>query len=279
MIIGKKEFNTTNGKSYVMGILNVTPDSFSDGGKYNTQENAIKQVERMLQEGVDIIDIGGESTRPGYEKISEEEEIKRIIPIITEVKKRFDVPISVDTYKWKVAEAAIEAGADLINDIWGLRYYEDSEHQMARVVAKAKVPVCIMHNRTDVAECNDAKAYWDILEQDLKESLSIAKEAGIAKNQIMLDPGVGFAKTFEQNMWCIPGCKRLVEMGYPVLLGISNKSVIGNITELPVDQRTEGTVALNVLGRQYGCCFFRVHNVQATRRALDVTDRILCEDI
>ncbi|MCR5704267.1 MAG: dihydropteroate synthase, partial [Eubacterium sp.] len=248
MIIGKKEFNTTNGKSYVMGILNVTPDSFSDGGKYETQENAIKQVERMLQEGVDIIDIGGESTRPGYEKISEEEEIKRIIPIITEVKKRFDVPISVDTYKWKVAEAAIEAGADLINDIWGLRYYEDPEHQMARVVARAKVPVCIMHNRTDVAECNDAKAYWDILEQDLKESLSIAKEAGIAKNQIMLDPGVGFAKTFEQNMWCIPGCKRLVEMGYPVLLGISNKSVIGNITELPVDQRTEGTVALNVLG-------------------------------
>ncbi len=277
MKIGCKEFDISSNQSYVMGILNITPDSFSDGGKYINRDHALRQAEQMIKDGVDIIDVGGESTRPGYTKISNSEEIARITPIIEALKELCDVPISVDTYKWEVAQAALQSGANMINDIWGLDYYEDPEHHMAKIVANANVPVCIMHNRVNGVNSSSRKEFTDILVNDLKNRLKIAEENGISPDHIMLDPGVGFAKTFHENMWCMSSIKDIKALGYPVLLGISNKSLIGNITGTPATERKEGTIALNVLGRQYGCCFFRVHDVKGNRQALDVTDRILCE--
>lgn len=278
MIIGNKEFVFSKGKSYIIGILNITPDSFSDGGKYTNIDGALRQTERMVLEGADLIDIGGESTRPGYTAISEQEEIERIAPVIERLKKNCDIPISVDTYKWKVAEAAIHAGADMINDIWGLEFYSDTEHKMAKIIAKANVPVCLMHNRVEGLNCENEDVFVDMLMTDMKRKVQLAKENGIKVEHIILDPGVGFAKNLNENKWCIPAIKHLKQLGYPILLGISNKSMIGMISNLPVDQRKEGTIALNVLGRQYGCDFFRVHDVRSNKRALDVADAILYKE-
>jgi dihydropteroate synthase len=266
MIIGKKEFNTDD-KTYVMGILNVTPDSFSDGGKWNEIDASLKHVETMLLEGADIIDIGGESTRPGYTKISDEEEIARVVPVIEAVKERFDIPVSLDTYKSQVARAGIAAGVDLINDIWGLKYDED----LARVIAESKVACCLMHNR-DQAEYD--LFFKDVL-RDLEESISIARNAGIQKNQIILDPGVGFGKTYEQNLEVIRRVGEIGKLGYPVLLGTSRKSVIGLSLDVPVTERVEGTIATTVMGVERGVSFVRVHDVQANKRAIQMTEAIL----
>ena len=273
MLIGN--LDTSVNRSYIMGILNVTPDSFSDGGKYNDRDRAIKQVLQMAEDGADIIDVGGESTRPGYTKISDEEEIERITPVIEAIRKECDLPVSVDTYKWKVAKAAIQAGAHMINDIWGLSYPEDEDHQMAKLIAAERIPLCLMHNRPEKMECKSRQDFTALLIEDMKAQLAIAKENGVPENLIILDPGVGFAKGLNENSWSIPAIKDLKDMGYPVLLGISNKSIIGNILDLPVDERTEGTIALNVMGRQYGADFFRVHDVKSNKRALDIADRIL----
>lgn len=275
MIIGSKNFDLNNGHSYIMGILNVTPDSFSDGGKYSDIDAALKQAQQMVEDGADIIDIGGESTRPGYTQISVEEELGRILPVIEKLKVNFDTPISVDTYKWNVADAVLNAGADMINDIWGLDYPEDPEHEMAKVCAKYDVPVCVMHNNSEKLDCVNAEEFNNIFIPQLQNRINIAREAGIKDENIILDPGVGFAKGLNENKWSILTIKNLKDLGYPVLLGISNKSIIGNISNLPVGERTEGTIALNVLGRTYGSDFFRVHDVRSNKRALEIADAIM----
>lgn len=282
MILGGKNFDLNNGNSYVMGILNVTPDSFSDGGKYNNLDSALKHTEEMIKDGADIIDVGGESTRPGAEKVSAEEEIERVCPVISAIKSRFDIPVSLDTFKASTAEAGISAGADIINDIWGLKYIGESDDgntiiqndgltPMAKLAAQKDCPVIIMHNR---AVC-EYKDYMNDLINDLRESIAIAKNAGIKEDNIILDPGIGFAKTLEDNLVCMAELDKIVKLNYPVLLGISNKSIIGKSLDLPMDQRMEATVALNVIGRQAGCSIFRVHDVKANRRALDMTDNVL----
>lgn len=266
MIIGGKNFDTEH-HTYIMGILNVTPDSFSDGGKFNGMDAAMAHAQQMVKEGVDIIDVGGESTRPGHIQISDEEEIARVTPIIEALKKEFDVPVSIDTYKSRVAEAAVQAGADLVNDIWGLKYDE----KMADVIAKYKVACCLMHNRKEAVYQDFLKDFSD----DMRECVRLAKAAGIADDQIILDPGVGFGKTYEMNLEIINQMEILNELGYPVLLGTSRKSVIGLTLDLPVTEREEGTLVTTVYGVQKGCAFVRVHDVEKNKRAIQMTKAIM----
>ncbi len=265
MQIGGKIFDTKN-QTYIMGILNVTPDSFSDGGCFDNFDAALSHAQEMVREGADILDVGGESTRPGHVQISEEEEIERVVPVIEKLKQRFDVPISVDTYKSRVAEAAIKAGADLVNDIWGLKY----DSQMAGVIARYQVPCCLMHNR-EKPEYQDLVP--DVL-QDLRECIHLAIAAGISKEQIILDPGIGFGKTYEMNLDMLRNLSALQNLGYPLLLGTSRKSVIGITLDLPTDQREEGTLVTTVLGVQNGYSFVRVHDVKANYRAVKMTEAI-----
>ena len=260
MKIGNREFDTKN-NCYIMGILNITPDSFSDGGKFVHLDDALRRTEKMLSEGMDILDIGGESTRPGYTRITAEEETERVIPIIEAVKARFDVPISLDTYKHKVAEAGIAAGADLINDIWGLKY---DSGEMAALIADSGLPCCLMHNRNDE---NYSSLPEDII-SDLNDSLSIADKAGIPRENIILDPGIGFAKSYEDNLEVIANLDELSCLGVPVLLGASRKSVIGLSLGLPPEERVEGTAALSVIGVMKGVSFVRVHDVKENARAV-----------
>lgn len=266
MRIGNKDFQIS-GHTYVMGILNVTPDSFSDGGRWNQLDHALSHAESMIKEGAAILDIGGESTRPGYTKISDEEEISRVVPVIEAIKSRFDIPISVDTYKSAVAKAAIAAGADLINDIWGLK----ADAEMATVIAQAQVPSCLMHNRKQAVYNN----FLEDVVSDLKETLDIAKKAGISQDTIILDPGVGFAKSYEQNLAITNHLEVLDKLGCPVLLGTSRKSMIGLTLDLPSDQREEGTMVTTVWAVQKGCMFVRVHNVQANVRAIKMAEALL----
>lgn len=266
MKIGKREFDTKN-HTYIMGILNVTPDSFSDGGCFNRLDDALYHVEKMVNEGMDILDIGGESTRPGYVLVSEAEEAERVLPVIEAVKRRFDVPISLDTYKAKVAGAGLLAGADLINDIWGLKYDE----KMAKVIADAGVPCVLMHNRKEAV-------YQDFMKEvaeDLKETAAIAEKAGIEREKIILDPGIGFGKTYEQNLEMISSLKELSGLGYPMLLGASRKSVVGLTLDLPVAERLEGTIVTTVFGVLAGCAFVRVHDIKENVRAVKMAEAIL----
>ena len=266
MRIGNKEFKLGD-RTYIMGILNVTPDSFSDGGKFNEIEAAVKQAKRLVIDGADIIDIGGESTRPGAEYVTEEEEIKRVVPIIQAIKKELDITISIDTYKSKTAEEAVKAGADIINDIWGAKY----DKNIAKVAAKYNVPIILMHNRQE-------KSYENLMEDvvsDLQESIDIALDAGVKKENIILDPGIGFAKTYEENLAVMNNCEVIKEMGYPVLLGTSRKSMIGLTLNLPVNERVEGTLATTVMGIMKGLEFVRVHDVLENKRVVVMTDAIL----
>lgn len=270
MIIGGKTFDT-NCQVYIMGILNVTPDSFSDGGRFCTMDAALYHAQEMVRDGADILDVGGESTRPGHVQISDEEEIDRVVPVIEALKARFDTPVSVDTYKSRVARAAVDAGADLVNDIWGLKYDE----KMAEVIASSGVSCCLMHNR-------EKAVYQDFLPDvldDLRESLRLAEAAGIDKDKIILDPGIGFGKTYEMNLEILKNLQDIRLLGYPVLLGTSRKSVIGLTLDLPADQREEGTLVTTVLGIESGISFVRVHDVRANRRAIQMTEAILREHI
>lgn len=276
MKIGNTEFDWNNGTSYVMGILNVTPDSFSDGSKFNTLDKAIDHAAEMIADGASIIDVGGESTRPGYTQISDEEEIARVVPVIEALKKRFDIPLSVDTYKSAVADAALSAGADLLNDIWGLKY----DDNIAGIVAKHNKPVCLMHNRKEIPlppgdKPYPLEEYLSLLEKELQESIDIALQAGIKREQLILDPGIGFAKDLDMNINGVAYIERLKKFNLPILLGISRKSIIGKSLSLDMDEREEATIALNVIGRMYGCHIFRVHNVRGNVRALKMTDIIL----
>ena len=265
MRIGTHEFDVKN-QTYIMGILNVTPDSFSDGGKYCNVDVALKKAEQMQCEGAAILDIGGESTRPGYIPVSEEEEMERILPVIEAVKKNLDIPVSVDTYKSNVAKAAILAGADLINDIWGLK----ADAQMAKLIAKHEVACCLMHNRREALYENFLQ---DVL-KDLKECLALADSAGIAKDKIILDPGVGFAKNYEQNLEILRNLGEITTLGYPVLLGASRKSVIGLTLDLPSEERLEGTLTTTVTAVQQGCGFVRVHDIKENYRAIQMAQAI-----
>lgn len=265
MKIGNREFEFGK-KVYVMGILNVTPDSFSDGGQFLQAEQAVRQAQQMIADGADLIDIGGESTRPGHTQISDEEEIERVVPVIRLIKERFEIPVSIDTYKGNVARAALEAGADLLNDIWGFLYDED----MAVLASEHDVAVCLMHNR-------EAAVYDELVPdviKDLEKCLAIAEKHGVKREKIILDPGIGFGKTYEQNLEIMNHLEQICGMGYPVLLGASRKSMIGLTLDLPVTEREEGTIATSVIGAMKGCDFVRVHNVRANVRALKMTEAI-----
>lgn len=268
MKIGNKEFDLNN-NAYIMGILNVTPDSFSDGGKYNDKDKALFHVEEMIRDGASIIDVGGESTRPGYERISDEEEILRVAPVIELIKKEFDIPVSIDTYKSKVAQCAIEAGADMINDIWGFK----ADENMAYVAAKNQIPCCIMHNRDVVKE--PYKNFIEDVLSDLKESISIGEKAGVKKDMLISDPGIGFAKTYEENLMMMKYMGRLKELSIPILLGTSRKSMIGLALDLPKEERLEGTIATTVMGVMSGASIIRVHDVKENFRAMKMAKTIM----
>lgn len=287
MKIGNRDFDVEH-EFYIMGILNVTPNSFSDGGRFNNMDSALRHVEEMLEDGCDILDIGGESTRPNHIKISGQEEIDRVCPFIEAVKERFDVPVSLDTYKADVAEAGILAGADLINDIWGLKWDEalakaegvEYTGSIAKVIAKYQKASCLMHNRTKVNPQSETNpfGYQDVMADvmaDLRETVAIAKSAGLPMELVMLDPGIGFGKTLAQNLLVMKHLERLRELNLPVLLGTSRKSMIGLTLDLPVEDREEGTMATSVLGAMKGCAFFRVHDVKKNRRVLDMTRAML----
>ena len=266
MRIGNHEFDIKN-DTYIMGILNVTPDSFSDGGRFNQLDAALAHTKQMIEEGATIIDVGGESTRPGYTKISDEEEIGRVVPVIRAIKEQFDIPVSIDTYKSAVAEAAIAAGADLVNDIWGLKY----DPKMADVIARHDVACCLMHNRNEAVYDDFQREFLS----DLQECIAIAKKANVADDKIILDPGVGFGKTYEMNLEIIGHLEIMHELNYPVLLGTSRKSVIGLTLDLPADERVEGTLATTVIGVMKGCSFVRVHDVKENARIIKMTEAIL----
>ncbi len=266
MFINKHEFDVTKG--YIMGILNVTPDSFSDGGKYCKMDEALYRAEEMIEEGAAILDVGGESTRPGYTEVPEQEEIERIVPVIQAIRDRFDIPVSADTCKAKTAAAAAEAGAGMINDIWGLRKDPD----MADVIAKKELVCCLMHNRNK--EKDPYVNLIDDIKTDLQTSLKLAEKAGIQKEKVILDPGIGFGKNTGENLKVLQRLGDFRELGYPFLLGTSRKSVIGNTLGLPVNERLEGTIATTVLGVMEGYMFFRVHDIRANYRAMKMAEAI-----
>lgn len=255
-------------RTYIMGILNVTPDSFSDGGRFTLMNHAVEHACELVGEGADIIDVGGESTRPGHKEVSAEEELARVLPVVKELRERISVPVSVDTYKASVARACLEAGAAVINDVWGLQ----REPEIARVAAHYGAPVVAMHNQEGTAYSMDILA---AMKEFFEKTLEIAYKAGISQENIILDPGIGFGKTVEQNIEVMGRLSELKTLGYPILLGTSRKSTIGRILDLPPDQRVEGTLATTVLGIQQGVDIVRVHDVMQNRRAALVADAIV----
>lgn len=255
-------------ETYIMGILNVTPDSFSDGGHFNSVERAVEQAKKMVADGAKIIDIGGESTRPGYTRISDEEEIARVVPVIKAIlREDLGVVLSIDTYKSRVARAAIEAGAHIINDIWGAK----ADPLMAKVAAQLNVPIILMHNR-ERAEYND---YFEEFLADIHESIAIAQSAGVPKHHILIDPGIGFAKNMAQSMETMLRLDELVALGYPVLLATSRKRMIGTVLNVPVDERVEGTAATCAFGVMKGCHMMRVHDVKEVARTVKMMDALV----
>ncbi len=262
-----KEIWTWGERTYVMGILNVTPDSFSDGGRYNEMAEALKHAELLINEGADIIDIGGESTRPGATTVTVEEEIARVVPIISCLSQQITAPISIDTYHVKTAEAALKAGAHMLNDVWGLK----ADPDMAGLAAQYNVPICIMHNKKSTQYDN----LIEDMKRELAESIEIALKAGIQDEQIILDPGIGFGKTWGHNVLVMRHLEEFKQMGYPVLLGTSRKSFIGMVLDLPVQERIEGTIATTVTGITKGIDIVRVHDVKENKRAALMTDKMV----
>lgn len=266
MKIGNQQFNTIN-EMYIIGILNVTPDSFSDGGKFDKPESALARARWMQKEGASIIDIGGESTRPGAVSVSAQEEIERVVPVIEKIKANLDVPVSIDTCKSEVAIEAVKAGADMINDVWGFR----RDGKMAQVAAEYNLPCILVHNR-------DNTNYHNFMEEvfkELEESVRIAKEAGVDEENIILDPGIGFGKTYERNLEILKYLEDFHRFGYPMLLAASRKSVIGTALSLPVNERTEGTLVTTVMAVMKRYAFVRVHDIKENMRAIQMTKAIL----
>jgi dihydropteroate synthase len=256
-------------RTYIMGILNVTPDSFSDGGKYTSLEKALSHAVNMEKDGADIIDIGGESTRPGHTPLSTEEEIERVVPVIQAVREKISIPISVDTYKAETARAALEAGADMINDIWGAK----KDPEIANVAAEYDVPIILMHNR------KEEEAHYsniiDDMKRDLEESIDIALTAGVRKENIILDPGLGFAKSMEEHLYVMNHLEEFHTLGYPILLATSRKRFIGHVLDLPPDERDIGTGATTCLGITKGIQMMRVHNVKLNVELARMMDAML----
>jgi len=258
----------------IMGILNMTPDSFSDGGQFKSHDKAIDHALKMVEEGANIIDIGGESTRPGAESVQLEEELSRTIPIIEAIRLKSDCLISIDTYKSKVAKAALVSGADMVNDISGLTF----DHNMASLVAERNVPVIIMHIKGKPGDMQKNPNYDNLIKEIkafFEVQIAIAKKAGIDSGNIILDPGIGFGKRLEDNFEIIRELGQISTMGYPVLLGPSRKSFIGFTLDLPIEERIEGTLASITAGVINGARIVRVHDIRATRRTLTITEKIM----
>ncbi len=254
-------------RTLVMGILNVTPDSFSDGGRFDSVERAVLHAIQMMEQGADILDIGAESTRPGHEPVSADVEIRRLLPVLDALKGRVSRPVSVDTTKAKVAEAALEAGATIVNDVWGFQ----KEPELAEIAAAHGAAVVLMHNRTNIDPMVDI---IDDMLRFLETSLTIAQKAGISTDRISLDPGIGFGKTLEQNITAITHLARLKSLGCPLLVGASRKSMIGKIIESTTDERLPGTLAIHTAAMLNGADMIRVHDVKEAVQAARVTDRL-----
>ena len=258
----------------IMGILNMTPDSFSDGGQFKSHDKAIDHALKMVEEGANIIDIGGESTRPGAEAVQLEKELSRTVPIIEAIRLKSDCLISIDTYKSKVAKAALVSGADMVNDISGLTF----DHNMASLVAERNVPVIIMHIKGKPGDMQKNPNYDNLIKEVkafFEVQIAIAKRAGIDSGNIILDPGIGFGKRLEDNFEIIRELGQISTMGYPVLLGPSRKSFIGFTLDLPIEERIEGTLASITAGVINGARIVRVHDIRATRRTLTITEKIM----
>lgn len=253
-------------RTHVMGILNVTPDSFSDGGSYTTVDNAVHQAEKMANEGADIIDIGGESTRPDHQAVPLKKELERVIPMIRAIVQKTDTPISIDTYKSETAKRAIEAGAQIINDVWGAK----KDPEIAAVAAAYDVPIILMHNRSDLNYTN----IMEDIKRDLAESIDIAIRAGVKEKRIMIDPGIGFAKTGADNLVVLNNLEQLTALGYPLLLAASRKRFLGDILQAEASQRDNGTAAVTCLGITKGAHMVRVHNVKLNKEMALVMDAI-----
>ena len=258
-----------------MGVLNVTPDSFSDGGQFNEINSAILHVDKMIKNGADIIDIGGESTKPGSEPVSADEESKRIVPVIKSIKNEYkDVLISVDTYKSSVAKKAIEAGADFVNDISGLTF----DDEMVSLLAQRNIPVVIMHINGKPKTMQKNILYSDLV-SDIKrffnKQCNHAINSGIKESNIMIDPGIGFGKTFDHNFTLLKRLKEFEDLGFPILIGPSRKAFIGDVLNLPSNERVEGTIATIVAGILNGANIIRVHDVKEIKRAAIITEEIL----
>lgn len=268
MVIGGKNFDLCN-DFCIMGILNVTPDSFSDGGRtdWNNISAIIGRVESMISEGADIIDIGGQTTQIGYTEIDSNIEIRRVVPVIREIKKHFDIPVSIDTYRSNVAIEAIRAGADMVNDIWGLKY----DDQMAHVVASSGVSYCLAHNSRRMPTSN----FLGYIKTDLSTQINRAMDAGINTNKIIVDPGISLGKTCHQNLMLLNNLEVLLQLGYPVLLGVSRKNFMKNICDTSPSERIEMTIAANVVGALKGCTIFRVHDIKENKKALLMTRSII----
>ncbi len=270
MQIGSRTFDIAHGP-YIMGILNVTPDSFSDGGRYVSLDAALAQTERMIAEGADVIDIGGESTRPGAELVSEAEEMERVMPVIEAVRARFDIPLSLDTYKSAVAREGLSRGVDLVNDVWGLL----ADPGMGTVIAESGTACCLMHNRREPVK----EHFETVWPEEMAAIRDRADAAGIDRTRIVLDPGVGFGKTYEQNLYVIGHLDAVTALGCPVLLGTSRKSVIGNTLDVPPDERAIGTAVTTVFAALAGCMFVRVHDVRENQEAIRMARAIREETI
>lgn len=266
LVLNNIELDYTK-ETFVMGILNVTPDSFSDGGQFNSVDTAIAQAKKMVADGAKIIDVGGESTRPGYERISDEEEIARVVPVIQALIAEVPAIISIDTYKSSVARAAIEAGAHMINDIWGAK----ADPEMAKVAAELNVPIILMHNRGN----SEYVDFWSEFKADVQQSIELVKAAGVPDAHILLDPGIGFVKNLQQSMETMQRLDELVAFGYPVLLATSRKRLIGSVLNLPVEERVEGTAATCAFGVQKGCHMMRVHDVKEVARTVKMIDALV----
>lgn len=271
--LGGNSLNLSS-RTHLMGVLNVTPDSFSDGGRFLEPKSAIKQALLMAEEGADIIDVGGESTRPGADEVSVEEESRRVLPIIEELAKKIDLPLSIDTYKSEVARRALDAGAAMINDISALRF----DPGMRKVAKDYDVPVVLMHIKGTPKNMQKNPSYSNVIEEIsdyLKESVEMAKEAGIDEDKIIIDPGIGFGKRVKDNLEIVKNLRELTSLGKPILIGLSRKSFIGKILDLPLEDRLEGSLAALAVAIINGANILRVHDVKQSRRAARIADAIL----
>lgn len=261
-------------KSLIMGVLNITPDSFSDGGHYFSREQAVRQALDLVADGADIIDIGGESTRPYAEKVTLQQEMERVIPVIEELSRIVNIPISIDTYKAKVAESAVRAGASIINDISALKF----DPEMASVVKEAGVPVILMHMKGTPGNMQDNPVYNDLMGEIISffnEAVDYAVKKGIRKEMIILDPGIGFGKNFNHNLMIIRDFRKLADLGLPLLLGSSRKAFIGKILDKTPEERDTGTMATVAAGILNGAHIVRVHNVRMAKETVKIVDAIM----